>query len=213
MKSRGIWRVFLLGRHDGNDSHLVQNYLSYESAIYGDLVQGDYHESYQNISLKALMGMKWLATYCSNAKLIIKFDDDLIVDFIKLLDMLSKYEGHKKTFMCQIFRGNPILRDPKTCMRWCLDPSVLPKKKVYPTHCSGPLFSMTPDLPPLLYEASRNAPFVWVDDAYLTGVLPEKMKGIKFQKNAHVWSHGKKSGSILKAWGDYWMNLLIKSKS
>ena len=212
LRSRGISRMFLLGRYDGKDSRDVMELLLAENEIYGDLVQGDFHDSYRNISLKALMGMKWITNYCSNVKLIIKLDDDVVVDFVKLLDLLHKYETVKKTFICQIFRGNLILRDPKSCMKWCVDPSVLPGKKHFPTHCSGPLYSMTPDLPPLLYEAAKKTQFVWVDDAYLTGVLAEQVKGVRFQQNVHVWSHGKRSDKILSAWADYWKNILSKSK-
>ena len=211
LRSRGIFRMFLLGRHDGKDARNITDLLLAENEFHGDLVQGDFHDSYRNLSLKALMGMKWITNYCSNVKLIIKLDDDVVVDFVKLLDLLHQYETLKKTFICQILGGNKILRDPKTCMKWCLDPSVLPGRKVYPNHCSGPLYSMTPDLPPLLYEAAKNSQFVWVDDAYLTGVLAEKVKGVKFQKNLHVWSHGKKGDNILSAWGDYWKNIWRKS--
>ena len=212
LRSRGIARMFLLGRHDEKDSRDVMELLLAENEIYGDLIQGDFHDSYRNISLKALMGMKWITNYCSNVKLIIKIDDDIVADFVKFFDLLHQYESFKKTFICRIFRGNLILRDPKNCMKWCLDPSVLPGKNVYPTHCSGGLYVMTPDLPPLLYEAAKNAQFMWVDDAYLTGVLAEKVKGIKFQEDVRAWSHGNSGDKSLSAWGDYWNNILSKSK-
>ena len=192
LRSRGIARMFLLGRHDGKDARDVMELLLAENEIYGDLIQGDFHESYRNISLKALMGMQWITNYCSKAKLIIKLDDDIVVDFVKFFNLLHQYESLKKTFICQIHRGNWIFRNPKR--KWYLDQSVLPGKKVYPTYCSGGLYVMTPDLPPLLYEAAKNAQFVWVDDAYLTGVLAEKVKGVKFQEDD-------------QAWGDYWKNI------
>ncbi len=43
-----------------------------EHQLYGDIVQGSFLESYRNLTLKAVMGLKWVTTYCSNAKYVIK---------------------------------------------------------------------------------------------------------------------------------------------
>ena len=44
----------------------------------------------------------------------------------------------------------------------------------YPRYCSGNAFIMDVEVPPLLLEASLETQFLWVDDAYLTGILREK---------------------------------------
>ena len=43
-----------------------------EHRLFGDIVQGSFIESYRNLTLKAVMALKWVTTYCTNAKYVIK---------------------------------------------------------------------------------------------------------------------------------------------
>ncbi len=43
-----------------------------EHRMHRDIVQGSFMESYRNLTLKAVMALKWVTTYCSNAKYVIK---------------------------------------------------------------------------------------------------------------------------------------------
>ena len=61
--------VFMMGTPTSEaDLHTIQE----EHRLYGDVVQGSFMESYKNLTLKAIMGLKWVTTYCSNAKYVIK---------------------------------------------------------------------------------------------------------------------------------------------
>jgi beta-1,3-galactosyltransferase 1 len=211
LNSRDMARVFLLGRPDGRNSGDVLNDIASENHVYGDIVQGDFRDSYQNLSLKALMGLKWQSTYCSNAKLVIKVDDDVVVDYVKFLHQLAQYEDNSRTFICNVFRGHEILRDPKTCGKWCLPKDQLPGMRIYPDYCNGPLYAMTSDLPPLLYEAARKASFVSMEDAYLTGVLREQVSDVKLYQKDYKLSHNNNGVQMMSAWVDYWKRLINKS--
>ncbi len=46
--------------------------ISEEQKLYGDIVQGSFTEHYTNLTLKAIMGLKWVSEYCSNAPYAIK---------------------------------------------------------------------------------------------------------------------------------------------
>ena len=66
--------------------------LEAESQEFGDLVQGNYLDtyrlvnslthclvfvlSYRNLTYKNVMGKMWIATFCSQAELVVKADDD-----------------------------------------------------------------------------------------------------------------------------------------
>ena len=50
-----------------------------ESQIYGDVVQADFLDTYKNLTLKGVMAIRWIHTYCPHAKFILKTDDDVIV--------------------------------------------------------------------------------------------------------------------------------------
>lgn len=66
--------VFLLGR-PGNP--LDQAGLEQEAGKEGDLVQGDFRDTYHNLSYKNIMGKLWAATFCEQAEFVVKTDDDM----------------------------------------------------------------------------------------------------------------------------------------
>ena len=53
---------------DEKDQEIVDE----EHKLYGDIVQGSFLESYKNLTLKAIMGLKWVSQYCSQAPFAIK---------------------------------------------------------------------------------------------------------------------------------------------
>ena len=61
-----IRRVFLLGK--SSDDHILQNKLDEEDSKYEDLVQADFIDSYKNLTLKTMSGLKWSVERCSRAR-------------------------------------------------------------------------------------------------------------------------------------------------
>ena len=61
-----------------------------ESFIYGDIIQENFIDGYYNLTLKTIMGFKWSSKYCSNAKFIMKLDDDVVVNTFDLLNYLNR---------------------------------------------------------------------------------------------------------------------------
>ena len=43
-----------------------------EHKLYGDIVQGSFIENYKNLTLKGIMGLKWVSQYCQEAPFVIK---------------------------------------------------------------------------------------------------------------------------------------------
>ena len=91
----------------------------------------------------------------------------------------------------------------------------------YPTYCSGSAFILTPDVAMVLHEVSYHVPFFWVDDFYITGLLPLKagnivhrqfnsayvLDGTKLEEyftgpqwHIYVFSHLKDLNKILRVW-------------
>src|SRR6218665_2659813 len=52
------------------------------------------------------------------------------------------------------------------------------KEEYYPTYCSGSAFILSTDVAEKLYKVSYHVPFFWVDDFYITGLLPLKAGNI-----------------------------------
>ena len=91
LRTFNISRVFLLAQINPSQTgyHQVdQTIIEEEHLNFNDIVQGDFIESYHNLSYKHIMGLKYSIHYCPQAQLILKMDDDIVVDLFQLLDLV-----------------------------------------------------------------------------------------------------------------------------
>lgn len=77
--------IFALG---GVQNDSLQRSLIEEQALFGDLLQGNFLDTYDNITYKHVMVLKWFNSHCNQAKLLMKIDDDIFVNTRRLLDNL-----------------------------------------------------------------------------------------------------------------------------
>ena len=163
--------VFVMGRTD--DGVDVQNALEYESDVYRDIVQEDFIDSYHNLTYKGIAALKWVSSYCDHAKFVLKTDDDIFVNMFTLLrHMNSVYRlqaNSKGLLMCLVWYKMMVMRTGK----WKV-PKEDFKDDVYPTYCSGSAYIMSIDVAIAMHRVSYDVPFFWVDDFYMTGLLPLK---------------------------------------
>ncbi|KAK7072114.1 hypothetical protein SK128_014352 [Halocaridina rubra] len=160
-----------------------QNIITEESAKYHDIIQLDFVDSYKNLSYKGVSALQWISEHCMHPQWILKSDDDMIINVFGLtayLDFYSKQEAISKQepnkIMCAVWWGMPVLRG-KGCAKWCVTDEEWPEK-TYPAYCSGSAFVIPTREAPKLYHAYFHARFLWVDDAYISGVLA-KEAGVK----------------------------------
>ncbi|KAH3786410.1 hypothetical protein DPMN_164517 [Dreissena polymorpha] len=68
---------------------------------YHDMLQGVFRDAYRNLTHKGVMGYRWITERCRNAKLILKTDDDIVVNMFKLFTrVLPKFENKTKQILC-----------------------------------------------------------------------------------------------------------------
>ncbi|KAK7939193.1 hypothetical protein WMY93_002519 [Mugilogobius chulae] len=60
-----ILTIFLLGR---NTDDVLNQMVEQESQIFHDIVVENFIDSYHNLTLKTIMGMRWVATFCPKAQ-------------------------------------------------------------------------------------------------------------------------------------------------
>ena len=165
--------IFLCGI---SSEQTVQDALLMESNVYKDIIQEDFVDSYRNLTYKAIMGLKWISTYCMHAKFLLKSDDDIFVNMYKLIAYLKtmvKDRGIiKKLLLCRVFYKQPVMRHPKS--KWYVSP-IEYKPNQYPIYCSGSAFVLTTDVAASMFKASFDTKFFWVDDLYITGFLAKKI--------------------------------------
>lgn len=58
--------VFMMGFVNNSS---LNDKLKLEMSIHNDIVQGDFIDTYRNITYKAMMAIKWISKYCSHVRL------------------------------------------------------------------------------------------------------------------------------------------------
>ncbi len=155
------------------DKPQVQQALAFESEQYGDIIQEDFIDSYKNLTYKGVAALKWISNHCRNAKFVLKTDDDIFVNTFSLLRHLKSLEAHgvnnKGLIMCLVWNRMKVMRTGK----WKVSEQDF-KDSYYPTYCSGSAYTLSIDVAIKMHEVSYHVPFFWVDDFYITGLLPLK---------------------------------------
>lgn len=173
--------VFIVGSMDDPG---VQRALVEEQRAHGDIVQGDFTDAYKNLTLKAIFGLKWIATYCKNAEFLLKADDDAFVNVFEWMRLAEAKvaDDYHRFIMCPVWKDNtmPILRDPSKCMKWCVKYTEFPGRQYFPQYCAGLAVLMTREIVAELYTAAVQTPFFWIDDVFLTGIVAAKLKRVHY---------------------------------
>lgn len=161
--------IFMLG--DTTDETL-KSLLKYEFSIYNDLVQENFLDSYRNLTYKGVMSLKWITTYCTNVKYLLKVDDDIVVDIFKVWRHLKKLDDYKlisnKTILCYVWNKPKPIRNVKS--KWYLTKQEF-EPNYFATYCSGSAFLLTLELAKEMYNVSKLTKFFWIDDYFVTGML------------------------------------------
>lgn len=171
--------IFILGLT--NDS-VTESRIDREYFKYNDIVQGNFIDSYKNLTYKHLTGFKWITKFCNKATFVMKSDDDAFIDIFKIVttlrEMFDLQPDHRVPsgiLACSLFPdGTSAKRDGK----WALTMTEYPNK-TYPSYCSGIAYFLSPDVLVRLHveankKFSRN--FLWIDDLFVTGILALSIK-------------------------------------
>ncbi|CAL4068846.1 unnamed protein product [Meganyctiphanes norvegica] len=207
-----------------------QDVIEKESSQYHDIIQLDFVDSYKNLSLKGVGALQWISEHCMHAPWVLKSDDDMVINTFALQEYLAYHtKGELKggnsfpdKIICAVWWGMTVLRGTG-CAKWCVSEEEWPENS-FPTYCSGSAFVIPTHLVPRLYDAYFTAPFLWVDDAYISGVLPREA-GIKhrpvhslYEMNYHLIQRNMIHGNRLfchhpgraASRGQWWSLILAK---
>ncbi|XP_055925275.1 beta-1,3-galactosyltransferase 5-like [Argiope bruennichi] len=156
--------AFLLGTTDK-----YQGEIEKENELHKDIVQGDFLDSYRNLTYKHVMGLTWAATYCNRTKYIMKMDDDIFTDIYQLMDYITnriKNLDLRNNIACYFQTGMPVVRDPVS--KWFVSKEEF-VSDTFDDYCSGWAYLTTTHVAQRLCEAVKKLPYFWVDDVHLTG--------------------------------------------
>ncbi len=162
--------IFMIG--SSNDTELDKK-IENESKLNGDIVQESFLDTYLNLTLKTIQGIKWVSNYCSNAKYILKVDDDVFVNSFSLLNYLDNLKLEtNNNLLCESHVNAPVQRELNS--KFYIPYNVI-NKKLYSQYCNGAAYVFQGNLAPSLYEASLHIKYFKFEDIYF-GLLAKYLR-------------------------------------
>lgn len=182
-----IIRLFLVGM-PAHFKDPYQRILQEESFLYHDIIQQDFRDSYINLTIKTMMGLEWMVTFCPKAFYAIKIDGDMFLNTEYLIKFLDPGKPMRENY----FTGYVIERTRPVRSKHSkyYVPFELYEPNYYPPYCGGPGYAFSGDMAKKIYDiAPISKPFN-MEDAFL-GVCLEKL-GIEITKTSTSLFHGDK---------------------
>ena len=187
--------IFLVGRTLQTNATQEASILE-ESSTYGDLIQEDFVDTYNNLTIKSVMLLKWIARFNDDAdrvKYVMKCDDDTFLNVPNLVHVLKggTVPAYKDTFklysddmlrrtdwldsvslMGYLFHSARPIRDVTS--KWYA-PRFMYRRKVFPNYLSGSGYVMeATKTAKALYKAALRTPIFHLEDVYVTGLCSSR---------------------------------------
>ncbi|XP_070780827.1 N-acetyllactosaminide beta-1,3-N-acetylglucosaminyltransferase 2a [Enoplosus armatus] len=184
LANRTVATVFLLGNTLSVDHFPdLLGMLGHEAALHKDVLQWDYRDTFFNLTLKEVLFLEWFSQNCPHAQYILKGDDDVFVNTLRIVDFL---EGLSEIKAKDLFIGDVISnatphRDQK--LKYFIPESVFVGQ--YPPYAGGGGYLYSGELALRLYNASQQVALYPIDDVYTgmclkkLGLVPEVHSGFR----------------------------------
>lgn len=164
--------VFLIGETSDRAQKAA---VRLEARKKGDILLGNYSDTYRNLTYKVVSGFHWTVFECK-PKFILKTDDDCFVNVNVLTDILSDYPEKD---VPQLYVGNVfmetkelrVIRDNRS--KWAVSHEDY-APEFYPKYASGTGYLVSTQVARRLLDASRTYKPFPNEDAYI-GVLAESL--------------------------------------
>ncbi|XP_059168888.1 beta-1,3-galactosyltransferase 1-like [Physella acuta] len=170
--------IFFIGQRNNSapNASLTQKSFLYESVMYGDILQEDYLDCYNNLTLKSVSILKYVSIHCfKRAKYILKADDDMYINVPYLVTSLKQLQAKKPNLDAFVMGIKHTKPNPNrsTDSKWYISISEFPEDN-YPDYVSGGAYVMSTQAAWLLYQASLRLPLFRWEDVYITGMCSKK---------------------------------------
>ncbi|XP_023244175.1 beta-1,3-galactosyltransferase 1-like [Centruroides sculpturatus] len=163
--------LFLLGKSENDTQNAA---VMEENANYSDIIQENFLDTYNNLTVKSTMLLKWVNDSCRQAKYVMKTDDDMFVHLPNLVKFLKNSTQKHLLVGCLISGAVPI-KDWHS--KWYVPDNVY-SEYTYPNYLSGTGYVMSDNIVSTLYNTALNTPLFYLEDIFITGICARKA-GIK----------------------------------
>lgn len=161
-----IRTLFNLGRLSGSEEAV-----RWEASRYRDIIQSNFQDTYLNLTIKTVMGMKYAYHYCQSTDYFILLDDDIFASINNILKVLP--QNSNITFYSGYVHKNPgVNRNPFS--KWYISYKDYPYS-IFPNFVNGPLIMLTKNTLQNLYLGSYFTKLIHLEDVFL-GIVAFKMR-------------------------------------
>lgn len=164
--------LFMLG---SVNSTTLESDLNMENQLHGDLVQGNFIDSYRNMTYKHVMALKWFIYECPEAQFLLKTDDDVFINSPMLYDILqnSSVPLHRqlhrdRLIYCHRIESAKVKRSYRS--KWRVSYKEY-SGRYFPHSCPGFAILYSADAAFMLYQEAQRTPYFWIDDVHITGTV------------------------------------------
>nr|XP_057926835.1 beta-1,3-galactosyltransferase 1-like [Doryrhamphus excisus] len=161
--SQDTLTLFYMGVSEGGPGRSTQDMLGQESGTHADLIQMDFMDTYENLTIKTMMIMNWLATFCPDVVYAMKVDADIFVNVFYLVRMLRRSPRRGYITGSVISDGKPRRKGDS---KWVLSEQMYPEDG-FPPYVSGAGYVFSIDLAAEISWASRFTRMVPLEDVYV----------------------------------------------
>lgn len=146
----------------------VQVKIDKEDVAERDIVQLNYVDVYDKLTVKSTSILRWVHRYCGNAKYVLKIDDDSFLNpelFHQFL--LRQLQNEEKAIYGLCWSNGRPVRNPHR--KWYLSLSDFPDSR-FPDYVDGPAYLVSGSAVPDLIAAFDSVWFIPLEDVFVTGL-------------------------------------------
>ena len=164
--------------------------LEKEMKDYYDIVVADFEDTYSNILLKHISMLNWITRYCAEARLAMRFDDDISLHWgiERAIKNLERHARKRDNFILGTQRvGDEPWRD-RHMPQWFVSEEEYPEDE-FPPYVLGGSVGYPVSTVKLLLEAARRIKTLWLDDVFITGICARALNIPNFNDIGFRFKH------------------------
>lgn len=201
-----IITYFLMGTVQ---SKSLQKRIDEEESHHHDIIQGNFFDSYHNLTYKHTMALKWFTENCPNVKYMLKIDDDVFANYPAVHDYLVNNQKKTKLLVGPYRQSDIVHRDGKwkTSREDYID-------EYFPEYVEGTAIIYSSDFVKDAYGKTFTTPFFWIDDVLITGLIRMQLN-VKIEPIESMLLAGDELSAVLNgtSTGDINSKFLFSSQS
>ena len=149
------------------DNSSLQASIDLEADTARDIVQANFVDHYNNLTLKSLATLEWADTFCPQAKFVFKADDDLFVNVDNLMEFIEYHQDERSIIYGNLVSNPRPERNPESV--FYVSQAVW-DQPMFPQYMGGPMYLISRDAVCGIFQSLMRRPYLFIEDVAITGI-------------------------------------------